>query len=373
MSQRCPGTDINTEFTPFPSKGNRAKDANNDGERRYDPAVECDDGDQTSYNGILCASGNEEGCKAVADLQGTSGVDRGRWFRSPHRKWMWTHRCFDRKHPLSKKDFIADCANSFSPDMGLGVMLYTLAKQDTARYRLWLNWLDQNAGTTELCKLNADNEKTDDCIKVEWPRVCDHDLGFSKDPGIAVFGRYGGQCVLRPPDALDFAAVNDATGTASPARINLFEVELRLIMKKLLIEADPTHSLLGSIPPLILLSSFDPKHYPLHLDADRVLIRMMIRNPSLQLNNLPDMPDPNDLMNNMFVLKIVRWHRSPVDQHGREDYCCTRRLEPIFSIACPWSNVCGEGSHHRTLPKCERRQKHSSNRLAMGEDGQSRQ
>ena len=50
------------------------------------------------------------------------------------------------------------------------------------------------------------------------------------------------------------------------------------------------------------MSSVDGDHFPIHLDAMRVLIRMMIRNPSLELNNLPDMPDINDMLPGMLNL-----------------------------------------------------------------------
>jgi hypothetical protein len=42
---------------------------------------DCDDGDMTLFNGLLCAAGESVGCDAVARSQ---GVD-GRWWRSPRR------------------------------------------------------------------------------------------------------------------------------------------------------------------------------------------------------------------------------------------------------------------------------------------------
>ncbi len=43
------------------------------------------------------------------------------------------------------------------------------------------------------------------------------------------------------------------------------------------------------------MSSVDGAYFPLHLGSIRLMIRRMIRNPSLELNNLPDMPDTGDL------------------------------------------------------------------------------
>ena len=126
---------------------------------------------------------------------------------------MWSSRCFDPDFKSRWRwKFNLNCAYGFSPDMNLGVLLYTLTTGDLGRYRAWLDWLDENAATTKLCKIDGD--RINDCISVEWPRVCTDDLGNGEEPGIAIYGRYGGKCALRPQDALDFAAVNEATFTA---------------------------------------------------------------------------------------------------------------------------------------------------------------
>jgi len=58
-------------FPAFPSKGNTEL-KNNDGTPRaakYE-GEQCDDGDQTLFNGLLCASGVKEGCDGVSAAQG---------------------------------------------------------------------------------------------------------------------------------------------------------------------------------------------------------------------------------------------------------------------------------------------------------------
>jgi hypothetical protein len=84
-----------------------------------DPGRLCVDGDLTTYNGLLCASGDPEGCEAVARSQDArhSQDYRGRWFRSPHRLWMNEARCADLAKLDNKKLFNDNCAYGFSPDM----------------------------------------------------------------------------------------------------------------------------------------------------------------------------------------------------------------------------------------------------------------
>ncbi len=70
-----------------------------------------------------------------------------------------------------------------------------------------------------------------------------------------------------------------------------WETESRVTLKAIL-------SLPGvsEIPPLLLVSATDPVHFPLHLDATRVLLRMLINNPSLRTSNLPKLPKDADLL-----------------------------------------------------------------------------
>jgi hypothetical protein len=86
---------------------------------------------------------------------------------------------------------------------------------------------------------------------------------------------------------MDFAAVNDALGIAPPPRMSAWDVQSRALMSG----AEATAN--GIVPigtvftrfPLVVLSTIDRRNFPAHLDAIRVLIRMMILNPSMELNN----------------------------------------------------------------------------------------
>jgi hypothetical protein len=75
---------------------------------------ECDDGDMTLFNGLLCAAGESAGCEAVARSQDTDG----RWWRSP-RRIGWEAPAHDV---------------SFSPDQSLGDLLYAVQTKDKVRF-----------------------------------------------------------------------------------------------------------------------------------------------------------------------------------------------------------------------------------------------
>lgn len=91
--------------------------------KRFDNG-DCDDGDMTLFNGLLCASGDGRGCKAVADAQD----DEGRWWRSPR-----------RRNGIGRRSH-----NSFSRDMAMGVLLYLIKTGDRVRGAKWLNWMNRN-------------------------------------------------------------------------------------------------------------------------------------------------------------------------------------------------------------------------------------
>ncbi|MBR1274269.1 hypothetical protein [Bradyrhizobium sp. AUGA SZCCT0283] len=303
------------KYAAFPSKGNlclkgtngcthpRDRDAKD--VDASDPGGLCDDGDQTTYNGLLCAAGDSEGCAAVERAQDGSG----RWFRSPHRLWMSNARCAALAKSNKKQLFNDNCAYGFSPDMNLGVLLYTLRTRDVNRYNRWLRWLDNESKNTKLCTFDVNREPTQDCIKIEWPRVCTDDLGHlnsDEDPGFAIDGRYGGKCALRPWDTLDFSAVNDAVKTSFPPRLAAWDLKSRGLISaaKGAVLAIPGGVFVAGTNPLVLMSTVDAKHFPTHLDAIRVLIRMMILNPSMQMNNLPDLPDPESLLPDIMKLGV---------------------------------------------------------------------
>lgn len=127
----------------------------------------CDDGDMTLFNGLLCASGDERGCRGVAAAQ---DLTTGEWFRSPRIRLAGNDRG----------------GASFSPDMALGVQLYLIKKRDIVRAEKWLLWLHSHVA----CSIPG---PFDTCILYALPRFCTDDVA---DKG----------CTMRPGDAAMLSA-----------------------------------------------------------------------------------------------------------------------------------------------------------------------
>lgn len=131
--------------------------------------LDCDDGDMTLFNGLLCLSGEESGCSAVRDSQSADG----QWWRSPKRKgWQSPGHV------------------SFSPDQSRGVLHYAIISGDQSRFSLWLSWLETNRPC--LVKLGSF------CVQRGWPRFC------TDDPDK--------RCTLRPADCVRIEMVAEQLG-----------------------------------------------------------------------------------------------------------------------------------------------------------------
>jgi len=116
----------------------------------YPSKENCDDGDSVLFNGLLCMSGEELGCKTVRDSQDASG----QFWRSPRRN----------PNNLNEK-------SSFSRDQTLGVLLYLAKTRDTAAALSWMRWIEENA----YCAVK--NPSGEGCL-VTIHRVClDSDNG----------------------------------------------------------------------------------------------------------------------------------------------------------------------------------------------------
>lgn len=110
-------------------------------------ASKCDDGDMTLFNGLLCAAGDDRGCRGVQMAQGSDG----RWWRSP-RQIGWEAPAHDV---------------SFSPDQSLGVQLYLVHKHQKTSFDKWISWVDANRPCTI--------EFAGNCLLRGWPRFCRDD------------------------------------------------------------------------------------------------------------------------------------------------------------------------------------------------------
>lgn len=218
----------------------------------------CTDGDMTLFNGLLCAAGEQAGCAAVKFSQGRSGE----WFRSPRRRAYFDAHCHDgiNNSGLTAKRL---CITTFSPDMGLGVLAYGLRTDDRNAVRRWLAYVTKNAKTTKIC--------TKECRCTQpftWPRLCSFDIEDNPDnPN----GRCKtiGHCALRPTDIADYRLVSQYLGT--PANLGSPLFDLPQLPNEVLLE----------------LSTLEGTFYAEHLDGVRILIRMMVANPRLNIASIP--------------------------------------------------------------------------------------
>lgn len=111
----------------------------------YPSKQDCDDGDMTLFNGLLCASGESLGCEAVR----LSQAEDGGWYRSP--RLVGTR---------------GTNKTSFSRDMSMGAMLYLVKTRDINAAESWLNWINKN----RPCVL--ENPFGDGCLSYGFHRYC---------------------------------------------------------------------------------------------------------------------------------------------------------------------------------------------------------
>lgn len=176
--------------------------------------AECDDGDMTLFNGLLCSSGDPFGCDAVARSQG----DDGRWWRSP-RRIGWEAP----QHDVS-----------FSPDQSLGVLLFAIATGQKDRLARWLAWIENN----RPCEIAIAGR----CLQRGWLRFCRDD--FDK------------RCSLRPADCVRIEL--------TAQRLGIDGSLCRRVMKELQL---PESMLLPLDDFLLSSAAVNDIGYPLHLAA----------------------------------------------------------------------------------------------------------
>ncbi len=186
-------------------------------------ADQCDDGDMTLFNGLLCSAGLEEACLAVKNSQDA----QGRWWRSPRRIGI--------EAPTSDV--------SFSPDQSLGVLLYAEHKNDGPAFSKWLSWIEGNRPC--LATLG------DRCLQKGWLRFCTDDADK--------------RCTLRPADCERIEAVAKKLG-----------VDGNLCRRVL----DELHMSAERWPPLedwtLSSSIINDIGYPLHLAAVSLYLEKLL-------------------------------------------------------------------------------------------------
>lgn len=142
-------------------------------------SANCNDGDMTLFNALLCVAGEKIGCDSVAGAQDASG----RWHRSPR----------------FKKDPGLHPTDSFSWDMALGVQLYVAKTGDKVSLERWLAWVEQSRPClVESPKIDGMTY----CLVRGWPRWCTDDT----EKG----------CTARPQDLATLAVTTDALKVRVP-------------------------------------------------------------------------------------------------------------------------------------------------------------
>jgi len=280
-ARKC-AADKDGRYAAFPSKYKDQLEKAGDDEK-------CDDGDMTSFNGLLCAVGVAEGCDGVREA--IRPVD-GRWFRSPKRKAFVTEECPKGQAVVDvRAHYCERCVSTFSADMSLGVMLFAVAQKDRESFGAWLQWLDSVRLPVPLCDGAA-------CAQLPWIRYCTDDAPCKRKEALKhlgdraggkfVFGirdkeLYIGGCTARPWDAYDFSVSRRALNLSAAAP----GVEEYIHTVHSILPVD--QRVFG-----VLSSQFTgtKKGYPLHLDAVRILLRMLINNPSLGQGWDAVIPDP---------------------------------------------------------------------------------
>lgn len=286
ISFACPG--LNGHYDAFPSK--RSTDDKNTNNF-------CNHLDSTLFNGLLCAAGLEEGCRATQQAQNQY---TGMWTRSPRQRYVLATQCPKPPKTVGTVWYCKECVNSLSPDMGLGAMLYVIEKHDYAALNRWIQGVERTGRSTEICKRGS-------CRSFPWPRLSDDDHQcIAKNPDGTtndlnskipkpVNGYSSGMSILKPgSDADDYDLITTTTRIRKGA-----------LLTKAIVDGDLLFAAVSGISPVPVLlppplrdsiaAQFVASDFPLHLEATRVLLRMMINNPKLSMNDLPDLPSLSQL------------------------------------------------------------------------------
>jgi hypothetical protein len=181
----------------------------------YPSKQECEDGDMALFGGLLCASGEEAGCRLVADSQSSDG----RFWRSPRRAG----------HNLGQN-------KSFSRDQALGVFLYLTQTGDQLAAQKWYQWIKDHRVCT-----NKNPLKKNGCLTYKY-RFCTDDTN--------------GQCEMNPRTWALMARIWDKIGLP---RTNQMETDS--VMEEKLLEAE---------------TRFAPPGYQMHLKAVEMLLRQRL-------------------------------------------------------------------------------------------------
>lgn len=197
------------------------------------------------------------------------------------------------------------CENTFSPDMGLGAMLYIVKKKDTAALRSWFGAIDKIGRSTMLCRADGS------CQTFPWARLCSKDKGCvirnsdnsinepsSKIP-LDILGYTSGMCILAPvKDSPDYALMSAVKHISMGPELVKATSDGDVLLAALAAVPvfGPAIGTAATMPAAfrdLAVASGSETHFPLHLEATRTFLRMLINNPDMSAKNLPSLPiDP---------------------------------------------------------------------------------
>lgn len=213
-------------------------------------AQDCDDGDATLFNALLCYSGEASACTAVARAQVRDASGKGgEWKRSPR---------FVTQPSLRP-------SNSFSPDMALGLHLYAahaLPKSpERAAYAEWAGWIEQS----RPCVLDIFGA----CLR-GLPRLCtdDTEKGCTMRPGdLAIMRANLDQMGIPAPPPAPLPAISDSV-------LKLLKIDPRQLeqVNDLSFERLSAAVSQYSVPMLFADSVLNEEGFPQHLVAVGILV-----------------------------------------------------------------------------------------------------
>ena len=216
---------------------------------------DCDDGDSTIFNGLLCASGDKRGCEAVKrSLTTEAGLDESRMWRSPRRAQT------NNLHRENGSVVTGDSGEhkTFSPDQELGLLLYAVTTGDKSSLERWFNWLDHN------------RPWADQATKVHnVPRYCHHQ-----------------NCTMRPIDRDMDDAVFRALGGESPDGIRNYKLNATLLTIPITMVVPGVQTILQlylnmSVGDKIYYeATLNAPNFPTHLSAIRAWLLVKIQHPN---------------------------------------------------------------------------------------------
>jgi hypothetical protein len=207
---------------------------------------DCDDGDMTLFNGLLCASGEKLGCDGVAH-----SFRSGRWWRSPR-----------------KIGIVAQNANqdsSFTPDQALGVLHYVVHTRDTVKFNAWVSWINNNRQRFDPNQLGTVLRRAN--ITISPLALAALGFAMAQLPPHPVYctDDFKLSCTLRHGDCIAISKTEDFLKQKGDVCAGYFSIDKFIENAKSLGVPVPELSSLAA-------SYFNEANFPLHLAAVQIFL-----------------------------------------------------------------------------------------------------